>query len=155
MSRLVEGESKMANGQNRTDELVSTLRQWQGLERQAMNDTAEIMETTESPFISILMEIIRHDSLMHHRVQQFIIDSLTKRDVRVTREDVAEIWDKIEAHDRVERKTIELATELREKAWNPVHKQLLDYLIKDETKHDSLLGQLEQFKSDMSKASGA
>ena len=141
-------------GSEKVENMVNVLQQWQGLERQALNDTAEIIEKNENPLIRIIMEIIRHDSLMHHRVQQFILDSVTKKDVAVTREEIAEIWDKIEAHDKVERKTIELAGSLREEAYNPVHKMLLDYLLTDEKKHDSLLGQLELIKKGMSQASG-
>ena len=101
------------------------------------------------------MEIIRHDSLMHHRVQQFLIDTVTVEDVSLTREEVAEIWEKIEAHDRVEKKTIELAEGLKDKAWNPIHKQLLSYLIQDEKKHDGLLEQLNEVKAGMTRSSGA
>jgi hypothetical protein len=146
----------MANpkGPERVNEMVELLRQWQRLERQAMSDTAEILEQTQNPLIRIIMEIILHDSHMHHHVQQFLIESLTTKDVPVSREDVAEIWEKIEAHDKQERKTIELATELKEKAWSPVHKQLLGYLLTDESKHDSLLVQLNEIKRDMGRASG-
>ena len=140
---------------SKVDEMVDVLSRWQGLERQAMNDTAEIMEQTNSPLIRIVMEIIRHDSLMHHRVQQFLIDSVTKKGVTVTREDIGEIWDKIEAHDKMEKKTIELATELKEKSWDPVHKTLLDYLLRDESKHDTILEQLNAMKADLGKGSGA
>jgi hypothetical protein len=140
---------------SKVDEMVDVLRQWQGLERQAMNDTAEIMEKSASPFIRVIMEIIRHDSLMHHRVQQFLIDSVTKDSVSVTREDITEVWEQLEAHDRQERKTIEMATALRKKAWSPVHKILLDYLLKEEGKHDSLIAQLDEFKKDLSRSSGA
>ncbi len=119
-----------------------------------MSDTAEILERTQSPLIRIIMEIIQHDSHMHHRVQRFLIESLTTKDVAVSREDVAEIWEKIEAHDKHERQTIELATKLKEKAWSPVHKQLLGYLLTDESKHDTLLAQLNEIKKDMSRASG-
>ena len=139
---------------NRVEEMVEILQRWQGIERQSMSDTAEIMEKSGSPLIRIIMEIIRHDSLMHHRVQQFLIDSVTVKDVVVTREDVAEVWDAIEAHDRTERKTIEMAETLINQAWNPVHKQLLDYLVTDERKHDGLLVQLGEIKSGMSKTSG-
>jgi rubrerythrin len=139
---------------NRIEEMVNVLREWQGIERQAMNDTAEIMEATDNRLIRLIMEIIRHDSLMHHRVQQFLVDSVTKEDVPVRREDVAEIWDKIEAHDEMERKTIELAEQLHEKAWNPVHKILFHYLITDEKKHDAVLGELNKIKEGMTKASG-
>ena len=49
---------------NKVDEMIDLLRQWQGLERQAMNDTAEIMEKTENPLIRMIMEIIRHDCII-------------------------------------------------------------------------------------------
>ena len=145
----------MSAGSDRVMNMVNTLQTWQGIERQSMSDTAEIMEKTKNPLIRMVMEIIRHDSLMHHRVQQFLIDTLTEQNVTVTREDVAEIWDAIEAHDKTERRTIEIAEELRETAWNPVHKQMLDYLITDEKKHDSLIMQLDEIKKGMSRASGA
>jgi len=145
----------MAKGPERIKEMVDVLRTWQGIERQAMSDTAEIMERTESPLIRIIMEIIRHDSLMHHRVQQFLIDSVTKEAVTVTREDVAAIWESIEAHDEAEKKTIALAEELIGKTWSPVHKILLEYLLSDEKKHDSLLEHLNATKKGMTQASGA
>ena len=142
------------NGKTRVENFVDVLRVWQSLERTAVNDMAEIVEQTENPFVRMIMEIIGHDSIMHHRVQQFLIDTVTQKDVSITREDVAAIWDKIEEHDKVERKTIELATELRDKAWSPVHKQLLDYLLTDEQKHDKLLDQLGTIKKGMDQASG-
>jgi bacterioferritin (cytochrome b1) len=119
-----------------------------------MDDTAGIIEETSNPLVRMIMSIIRHDSLMHHRVQQFLIDSVTEADVPVSREDLAKIWEKIEEHDRLEKKTIEMATELRDRAWSPVHKQLLNYLLADEQKHDTLLTQLEDIKKGMSRSSG-
>ena len=139
---------------NRIQEMVEVLRQWQGIERQSMNDTAEIMEVTDNKLIRLIMEIIRHDSLMHHRVQQFLVDSVTKEDVPVTREDVAEIWEKIEAHDELEKQTVEMAEKLHEKAWSPVHKLLYHYLITDEKKHDAILEELNSLKEGMNRASG-
>ncbi len=148
-------ERRKGRHMSKTEEMVSVLREWQGLERQAMNDTAEIMEKTPSPLIRIVMEIIRHDSLMHHRVQQFLIDSVTKDAVTVTREDIADVWEHLEAHDRAERRTIQMAEDLRKKAWSPVHKLLLDYLLKEEGKHDALIAQLDAFKRELAKGSGA
>jgi hypothetical protein len=48
-----------------------------------------------------------------------------------------------------------MAEELRKKAWSPVHKLLLDYLLREEGKHDSLIAQLDAFKKELSKSSGA
>ncbi len=144
-----------STGPERVQNMVKVLQQWQAIERKSMDDTAAIMEDTRNPLVRMIMEIIRHDSLMHHRVQQFLVDSVTQEDVTVTREDVAEVWEKIEAHDKMERKTIEMAEQLKEQAWSPVHKQLLDYLLTDERKHDALLIQLEEIKAGMTRASGA
>lgn len=141
-------------GPERVEKMVKVLRNWQKLERKAMDDTAAIVEESDNALVRMIMSIIRHDSLMHHRVQQFLIDSVTESDVPVSRDDLAEIWDKIEQHDRLEKKTIAMATELRDEAWSPVHRQLLGYLLEDEKKHDGLLEQLREIKVGMSKASG-
>jgi hypothetical protein len=140
---------------NKVDNMLKVLREWQGIERQAMSFTAEISEKTESTLIRLIMDIIRHDSHMHHRVQQFLVDSVTKQAPAVTREDVVAIWDSIEEHDAIEKRTIKLAEQLKKDAWSPVHKLLLEYLLRSESLHDSLLEQLSEFKSDMTRASGA
>jgi mRNA deadenylase 3'-5' endonuclease subunit Ccr4 len=142
-------------GPDRVKKFVKVLKGWQALERKAMADTGEVAENTRSPLIRMIMAIIRHDSLMHHQVQQLLIDSVTEQALTVTREDVAEVWEQIEKHDALERKTLELAAELKEQAWTPAHKQLLDYLITDENKHTHLLEQLNELKSGMTGASGA
>lgn len=138
-----------AKGPERVTEMVALLRKWQALERDAVETTAEIMERTSNPLIRQFMEIIRNDSVQHHRVQQFLIDSLTTTPVQLTPEELAEVWDAIEAHDQVERETIALAKQLKEECRFFVQRSLLDYLIVDEEKHDHILGQLEEFKKNL------
>jgi len=143
----------MANGkgQERTDKLMKTLREWQGIERNAIETTTKIIEKTDNLLIRQFMEIIRNDSVQHHRVQQFIIDSLTKQPVSLTHEELAQIWEEIEAHDKVEKKTIQLANECKEECRFFVQRALLTYLITDEQKHDLILQELENFKKNMTK----
>ena len=138
-----------AKGPERTEELVSALREWQAIERQSIDTCAEIMEKSDNLLIRQFMEIIRNDSVQHHRVQQFIIDSLTKEAVKLTPEELAQVWDEITAHDEVERKTVELAKKLRDKCTFFVQRALLEYLITDEEKHDHLLSSLEDFKKNL------
>ena len=143
----------MANGkgQERTDKLIKTLREWQGIERNAIETTTKIMEKTDNLLIRQFMEIIRNDSVQHHRVQQFIIDSLTKQPVSLTHEELAQIWEEIEAHDKVEKKTIQLANECKEECRFFVQRAMLTYLITDEQKHDLIIQELENFKKNMTK----
>jgi hypothetical protein len=136
-------------GQERTEKLLKTLREWQGIERHAIETTTKIMEKTDNLLIRQIMEIIRNDSVQHHRVQQFIIDSLTKQQVNLSHDELAQIWDEIEAHDKVERKTIEMAKECKEECQFFVQQALLEYLIVDEEKHDLILKGLDNFKKNM------
>jgi rubrerythrin len=136
-------------GQEHIEELVATLRKWQGIERQAIDNCTDIMEKTDNALIRQMMEIIRNDSVQHHRVQQFIIDSMTKEPVRLTPEELGQVWDEITAHDEVERQTIEIAKKLKNECRFFVQKALLDYLIADEEKHDQLLNSLEDFKKNL------
>ena len=138
-------------GQERTEKLLKTLRDWQGIERHAIETTTKIMEKTDNLLIRQFMEIIRNDSVQHHRVQQFIIDSLTKQPVSLSHDELAQIWEEIEAHDQVERKTIEIAKECRDECQFFVQRSLLEYLISDEEKHDTILQGLEDFKKNMTK----
>ena len=132
--------------------MVEELRKWQAIERISMEQTAQIMENTTNPYVRMIMEVIRHDSLMHHRVQQLIVDTLTTADVPLTHEELAGIWKSIEAHDEAEKDVIKIAEGLKEKAWSPLHKMLLDYLLTDEQKHDRLLEQLGEVKKGFTQA---
>ena len=138
-----------AKGPARIEKLVDTLRQWQEIERHSINSCAEIMEKTDNVLIRQFMEIIRTDSTQHHRVQQFLIDSLTKEQIKLTPEELGEVWDEITAHDELEKKTIELAKECKEECKFFVQRALLDYLITDEEKHEALLQSLEEFKKNI------
>jgi len=128
------------------DELLSTLKRWQDIETATVSQTSAIMEKTKNPLIRLVMEIIRQDSAMHKRVQQVIIDSLEKEAFTLTPEELADVWDMIEEHAKMEKETIELAEKARRNTRLFVQRHLLTYLIEDEQKHDRLLSQLEDFK---------
>jgi hypothetical protein len=78
---------------------------------------------------------------------------MTKTPITLQSEELAEVWGQLEAHDELERQTIELAMALKAETQNPVTNLLLDYLLRDEQKHDTMLGDLEKFKQYMSKIS--
>ena len=124
-------------GSERVEKFLKTLRGWQFIERRAVGVTAEVSESTKNPLVRLIMQIIQHDSLMHHRVQQFLIDNVNTT-LAVSREE--------EDHRAGGRAP--------GAGLVPVHKQLLDYLLFDETKHDKLLDGLNELKKGMSQASG-
>jgi hypothetical protein len=127
------------------------MREWQGIGRHAIETTTKIIEKTDNLLIRQFMEIIRNDSVQHHRVQQVIIDSLTKQSVVLSHDDLAQIWDEIHAHDQVDKKTLQMAKECKEECRFFVQRSLLEYLVADEQKHDLLLQGLQNFKENMTR----
>lgn len=132
--------------------LVEILKTWQQIESRSMAQCGEIGERTANPVIRMVMEIIRRDSAMHHRVQQFVIDSVEKEAVSLTVEDLESVWGAIEAHIEAERETERLIAEARkalEGTKDVVQQYLLAYLAVDERKHDELLEGLNLIKRGM------
>lgn len=134
------------------EKLVETLRAWQRVENRSVSISTTIIEKARNPVIRMVMEIIQRDSAMHHRVQQFIIDSFESQAIALTADDLAEVWTAIEAHIEAERKTAELVATARDAlvgTRNVVQQLLLSYLDTDERKHDQLLEDLSLVKRGM------
>ena len=134
------------------EQLLQKMKQWQKLETAAVGQTANIMARTEHPLIRTVAEVIQRDSQMHHRVQQVIIDSLEEASIPMLLDQLTEVWDAIEEHIRIEKRTIEVARaclDALEGTHNVVQQYLLSYLLADEQKHDKLLADLELIKKKM------
>jgi bacterioferritin (cytochrome b1) len=128
------------------------MKEWQRLEDATVAQTAKIKMKTDNKLIRLVMEIIQRDSNMHHRIQQLIINSLEEEPVNIPVDDLVSIWDSIEQHIEMERKTVELGkvslAEL-EGSGNVIQQYLLAFLMRDEEKHDKLLSDLELIKKGM------
>jgi len=131
-------------------ELVANMRKWQKIEDQSVSSTSRIIEKTENPLIRAVMEIILRDSRMHYRVQEFIADSIEKRAVSLTSDELADVWGMIEQHVDLEKKSVKLAKEALESLKGLqgmiVQQYLLNYLLDDERKHNELLSRLNDIK---------
>ncbi len=128
------------------DELKQILRRWQKIEDGSVAHATAILEKTQNPLIRLVMEIIRQDSMMHKKVQQAILDSLEQEAFQLQPEELAEIWEMIEEHDKQEAEAVRMAEQARRACPLAIQRQLLEYLIDDERKHERLMGHLEDFK---------
>lgn len=141
--------------QEKQDRLLELLAAWQGIENRSIAQCGDIADRTRNPVIRLVMEIIRRDSAMHHRVQQFVMDSIEKEAVSVTVEDLEAVWGALEAHIAAERETERLVDQARQAlagTKDVVQQYLLAYLAADEKKHDELLEGLSLIKRGMYRA---
>jgi hypothetical protein len=128
------------------------MKRWQKVENASVASTSKVMDNTDNPVIAMVMEVIQRDSQMHHRIQEFIAESLTTRTMTLEPEELGKIWSMVEDHIELEKKTVELAEEalgaLKGKKML-IQEYLLKYLLEDELKHNHLLEQLEAIKRGM------
>ena len=134
-------------------DLVANMRSWQKVENASIASTGRVMEKTENPIVRLTMEIIQRDSQMHYRVQEWIAESLCGKAVSLSPEEVGEVWQMIEEHIRLEKKTLELAQEAMQSIQGSkgmlVQSYLLEYLFEDEKKHNLLLERLGKIQKGM------
>ncbi|MDJ0765167.1 MAG: hypothetical protein QNJ97_19460 [Myxococcota bacterium] len=135
------------------EKIVANVRKWKKIENAAVASTARVIEKTENPIVRLVMEIIGRDSQMHHRIQELIEDSLTTKAIAISPEEVGEVWGLIEKHLEIEKQTVALAKsclqEIEGKKGMLVQAYLLEYLLKDEEKHDTILEKLIEVKKGM------
>ncbi len=142
----MNGKKKVETKAEQLESLKETLRKWQRIEDGSIEHTTAILERTQNPLVRLVMEIIRQDSVMHKKVQQVILDSLEKEAFTLQPEELGEIWQMIQAHDEQEEEAIRMAEQARRNCPLIIQRQLLEYLIDDERKHERLMGHLEDFK---------
>lgn len=134
------------------EKIVDNMRRWQKIENASVASTGKVIEKTENAVVRMIMEIIQRDSQMHYRIQEMIADSLESKTITLSPDELASVWDLIEKHIQLEKKTVELATEaltaLKGKKM-VVQEYLLDYLLIDEEKHNKVLESLETIKKGM------
>lgn len=132
--------------------LVGHMKRWQRIEDASVASAVEIMARSDNPVVRMVMEIIQMDSQAHRRAQQMIIESLEKRALALTPEDLETVWTMIAKHIRLEKESEaimkEALAQLKDKPMVVQH-YLLQYLMEDEKKHDALLANLESIKRGM------
>jgi bacterioferritin (cytochrome b1) len=135
------------------EELVANMQAWRKIENQSVASTSHVMEKTENPIVRLVMEIIQRDSQMHYQVQGWIAESLTGRAVTLTPEEIGEVWELIEEHIELEKKTVDLAEEaialIGGSKGMQLQSYLLEYLLEDERKHNRILERLESIQKGM------
>jgi len=134
------------------EQIVTNMRRWQKIENASVASTGSVIEKTDNPVIRLIMEIIQRDSQMHYRIQELIADSLETKTITLSPDELDKVWDLIDKHIELEKKTVEFANEalaaLKGKKM-VVQEYLLDYLLTDEEKHNKVLATLETIKKGM------
>lgn len=140
---------KRMSGKESNQKLLTILKQWQKIEERSVNSLSSLSQKVKNPLVKEVLKIIRHDSQLHRLVQQFMINSMEKKAVSLSPDELAAVWTGIQTHIKMERASVLLGQRAKESCTNFVHRYLINYLLTDERKHDDLLEKLEDVKKRM------
>ena len=138
--------TKKMKGKKLDQKLVDILRSWKTTETYTIKGCEKITAKTGNPIVKTIINAIRSDSEKHRTILQLILDSMTKRAITLTPDEIAELSSSINRHISLEEKTIEYAENAIGRSTDPVVKQLLKYILEDEKKHKMMLEQLNELK---------
>ena len=137
---------KKMKGKKADQKLVEILRSWRTTETYTVKGCEKITAKTGNPIVKTIINAIRSDSEKHRAILQLILDSMTKRAISLTPDEIAELSSSINRHISLEEKTIEYAEKAIRRSTDQVVKQLLKYILEDEKKHKMMLKQLNELK---------
>lgn len=153
MAKKLSKKTRAKSKKKTQEELVANMKTWRKIENASVASTGRVIEKTENPIVRLVMEIIQRDSQMHYRVQEWITDSLESKAVTLTPDELGDVWEMIEQHIKLEKKTLELAQESLEAIKGSkgmlVQAYLIEYLLEDEKKHNVLLERLVKIQKGM------
>lgn len=129
-----------------SEKFLGTIREWQKLEDETIRYAEEMLGKTENSLVRAALEMIRDDSHKHKALQQLLIDSLTKKPLHLSPDELASLSDGLNRHMAAEAKSLELADEAVRESELFSTRFILSLLIADETKHHKLLGDLNELK---------
>ncbi|MEW6074087.1 MAG: hypothetical protein AB1726_16010 [Planctomycetota bacterium] len=144
--------SKKVTTKEIQENLVSKMKLWQKIEDASVNSTGQIIEQTDNPLIRTVMEIIQSDSHLHYKVQSLIVATLSKQAIPLTPEELGSVWSSIDKHIQFEKQMVGYVQEALDQIKGRkmlIQEYLLNYLLRDEEKHDALLAALEKIKAGM------
>jgi hypothetical protein len=135
------------------EKIVANMSKWQKIEQASIQSTQKIIDATKNPIIRQVARIIQRDSENHKQVQELIQGSLESQAVALSTDELGAVWNLIEKHIAIEKETVALAKDslaaIEGKKGMIIQQYLLEYLLKDEEKHDEVLANLEKIKKNM------
>ena len=130
--------------------LLEILRRWQKAENAAVGLSAKVIEGAANPLIRLVAEIVQGDSLLHHRVQQMLIDDIERKTISEPGdEEFEKVWVDLTDAIQIEDKFIdwgEKALDSLKASGNRLQVFLLTYLLEAERQHKSMLEGLKKLR---------
>ena len=130
----------------RDKKMLGLLDSWMKLEEHTIKSCSNISGKTRNPLIKTLITAIKNDSQKHKAIIKLITDSMTKKALVLTPDELKGISSLLNRHITIEQKSIDLAEETITVTRDATARQLLKLILEDEKKHAKLVEQINELK---------
>jgi Mn-containing catalase len=130
----------------RDKKMLDLLQGWKALEERTVTSCDRIYKKTKNPVVKTLITIIKSDSKKHKSILKFIIESMTKKAMVLSPEELATVATLLNKHLTIEQKSITTAQTAIEMSRDAVVKQLLKLILEEERRHEKLIEQINTLK---------
>jgi len=138
-------QKALESNENRA-QLMADLFDWLSGESDTVAKCSAIREESKNPLVRLFAEIIQGSSETHIRILKLIHESLTRKAISLTPDELGQISDLMKGYLATERKSVDMAQRAVESSRIFAIRQLLTYMLEDESRSEKLLNQLDDFK---------
>ena len=129
-----------------TDEnFLKLLKKWVKIEQATIRMTEGLLKKVDSQVVKVLIDTIHRDSQKHQMILELILEGL-EGTVTLTPDDMGILGEFLQKHTAIEQESVDIAEQSLKKVRTPIAKFLLEYLHKDEQKHDFIMESLDKLK---------
>ena len=136
----------LKKAEERDKKMLGLLDSWMKLEEHTIKSCSNISGKTRNPLIKTLITAIKNDSQKHKAIIKLITDSMTKKALVLTPDELKGISSLLNRHITIEQKSIDLAEETITVTRDATARQLLKLILEDEKKHAKLVEQINELK---------
>ena len=129
-----------------TDEnFLKLLKKWVKIEKATINMTGSLLKKADNRIVQVLIDTIHRDSQKHQMILELILEGL-EGTITLTPDDMGVLGEFLQKHTAIEQESVDIAAQSLKKVRTPIAKFLLEYLHKDEQKHDFIMENLDKLK---------
>ena len=136
----------LKKAQARDEKMLALLKEWAKLEDYTIRSCSNIGRKTKNPIIKTFVTAIKNDSAKHKAIIKLITDSMTKKALVLTPDDLKGVSDLLDKHITYKKTSITTAHKAIAMSRDSMVQQLLRLILEDEKKHAKLAKQINELK---------
>jgi len=137
----------MSTMREQRQRIASVLKDWELLEQESSESIEQVKTKCDNPIVRLVMDIIEHDSRLHMKIREFILNSFEREPLTLSPDEVGNVIELIRNQTRLKTQIVEKVEKTMEATKDKslhIQEFLMKTLLVDERKHKEMLKGIEK-----------